>query len=97
MTRTNHHDIVIIGGGAAGIAAASSLLKRRASLDIAVVEPATEHCYQPGWTMVGGGVFNAPVTRRPMASVMPKMVEWVRQAAASFQPERNQVTLADGS
>ncbi len=78
------HDILVIGGGAAGIATASSLLKRRPSLDIAIVEPAEEHFYQPGWTMVGAGVFEAPSTRRTMASVMPKGVRWIRQAASSF-------------
>jgi sulfide:quinone oxidoreductase len=32
-----------------------------------------------------------------MASVMPRRAHWLRQAAASFQPENNQVTLADGT
>lgn len=97
MTRSLSHDVVIVGGGAAGIATAASMLKRRPSLDIAIVEPAEHHCYQPGWTMVGAGVFEAPVTRRPMASVIPKQAHWIRQAAASFQPEQNRLTLADGS
>lgn len=97
MARNSTHDIVIIGGGAGGIATAASLLKRRPLLDIAIVEPQTEHYYQPGWTMVGGGVFDAPVTCRPMASVMPERAHWIRRAAASFQPEANRVTLDDGS
>ncbi|MBQ94326.1 MAG: pyridine nucleotide-disulfide oxidoreductase [Actinobacteria bacterium] len=91
------HKVVVIGGGAAGIATAASLLKRRPGLDIAIVEPADTHAYQPGWTMVGGGIFEPEVTRRPMASVMPRGVEWIRAAAKSFQPDDNQVTLEDGS
>lgn len=91
------HSVVVIGGGAAGISTASSMLKRRPGLDIAIVEPSDTHAYQPGWTMVGGGVFDVATTIRPMASVMPKGVTWHRQAAGSFQPENNQVTLADGS
>jgi sulfide:quinone oxidoreductase len=94
---TTSHRIVVIGGGAAGIATAASILKRRPGLDIAIVEPAETHAYQPGWTMVGGGVFDVATTTRPMHSVMPKGVTWIKQAAASFQPENNQVTLADGS
>ena len=90
------HDVLVIGGGAAGIATAASLLKRRPSLDIAIVEPADYHYYQPGWTMVGNGLIDAPVTRRAMASVMPRGVTWIRQAAASFQPQDNQVTLEGG-
>ena len=97
MARSLNHEVVIIGGGSAGIATASSMLKRRPSLDIAIVEPSEDHYYQPGWTMVGGGVFDAPATHRTTASVMPKQAKWLKQAAASFQPESNQVTLADGT
>ncbi len=91
------HTIAIIGGGAAGIATAASLLKRRPDLDIAIIDAAEVHAYQPGWTMVGGGVFKPEVTVRPMASVMPKGVTWIRAAAKTFEPENNQVTLEDGS
>mgnify|MGYP001598789205 CR=1 FL=1 len=55
---TTHHQVVIVGGGAGGIAAASSLKKRDATLDLAIIEPANQHFYQPGWTMVGGGIFS---------------------------------------
>ncbi|MDZ4137352.1 MAG: FAD/NAD(P)-binding oxidoreductase [Erythrobacter sp.] len=91
------HTVVVIGGGAAGIAAAASMLRRRPGLDIAIVEPTDTHAYQPGWTMVGGGVFDLASTMRPMKSVIPKGAVWIKQAAASFQPDDNQVTLADGS
>lgn len=91
------HTVVVVGGGAAGIATAASLLKRRPGLDIAIIEPADTHAYQPGWTMVGGGVFKQEVTRRTMASVMPKGVTWLKIAVKSFQPDDNQVTLEDGS
>ena len=91
------HKVVVIGGGAAGIATAASLLKRRSNLDIAIVDPSGSHAYQPGWTMVGGGIFDVATTIRPMESVIPKGATWIQQAASSFQPDNNQVTLADGS
>lgn len=91
------YDVVIIGGGSAGIATAASLLKRRSALSIAVIEPAEAHYYQPGWTLVGAGVFTQNVTRRTMAQVMPDKVTWIRQAASGFAPELNEVILADGS
>ncbi len=91
------YDVVIVGGGSGGIATAASLLKRRASLAIAIVEPAEMHYYQPGWTLVGAGVFKPEVTGRPMARVMPDGVTWVRQAASGFSPESNEVILTDGS
>jgi sulfide:quinone oxidoreductase len=90
-------DVVIVGGGSAGIATAASLLKRGADLDIALVEPSDVHYYQPGWTLVGAGVFRPETTRRPMASVMPRGVDWIRQAAVSFATDDNLVHLADGT
>ena len=91
------HDVLIIGGGAAGISTASSILKRRGETDITIVEPKTEHYYQPGWTLVGGGVFNRKQTERPMDSLMPEGVKWIRSACAGFEPDRNQVVLEDGT
>ncbi|MDP3404246.1 MAG: FAD/NAD(P)-binding oxidoreductase [Brevundimonas sp.] len=90
-------DVVIVGGGSAGLAVAASLLERDRGLEIVVVEPRETHDYQPGWTMVGGGVFGVADTRRPEASVIPAGVRWIRGAVASFEPGRDQVTLEDGS
>lgn len=91
------YDVVIVGGGSAGIATAASLLKRNAGLNIAVIEPADVHYYQPGWTMVGAGVFSAGFTRRSEKSVMPHGVEWIKKAATGFAPEQNMISLDDGS
>ena len=52
-----HYQVLIIGGGQAGISVAAQLLRKRSSLDIAIVEPSGKHLYQPGLTLVGGGVF----------------------------------------
>lgn len=90
------HQIVIVGAGAAGIATASSLLTRYPGADIAIIDAAEVHYYQPGWTMVGGGIFNAEETKRAMASVMPRGVHWIKARVAAFEPERNAVMLDDG-
>ena len=92
-----HHDIVIVGGGAGGIATAASILKRDRKLSVAVIEPRDRHFYQPGWTMVGGGIFSKASTCREEAAVMPRGVQWIKGAVATFEPDRNQVTLEDGS
>ncbi|ENW43734.1 TIGR01244 family protein [Acinetobacter baumannii] len=87
------YSVVIVGAGAAGISVASSLLSREPHLDIVIIDPADTHYYQPGWTMVGGGIFKPQVTARPMASVIPSKVKWMKAAVAGFDPEHNQVIL----
>jgi sulfide:quinone oxidoreductase len=90
------YDVVVIGGGAAGIATAASILKRRGSVSIAIIEPRAEHYYQPGWTLVGGGVFKREQTWRQMGKLIPDGVKWIRAACAGFDPDHNQVVLEDG-
>lgn len=95
--RTLFHEVVIVGGGAGGIAAAASLLRRRPSLDIAIIEPRESHYYQPGWTLVGAGIFEPRQTLRPMAEVMPRGVTWLQSPASGFSPDSRSVHLAGGS
>ena len=86
-------DVVIVGAGAGGISVASSLKSRKPGLDIAVIDPADIHYYQPGWTMVGGGVFQAQQTAKTMGSLIPRGVHWIKAAVAAFEPENNAVIL----
>lgn len=87
------HDIVIVGGGAAGAAVAASLLRRKRDLDIAIIDPAETHYYQPGWTMVGGGIFRKEQTAKKMAAVLPRRVTWIKAAVAGFEPDANAVVI----
>jgi len=86
-------EVVIVGGGAAGISVASSLLSRKSDLNVAIVDPADVHYYQPGWTMVGGGIFDASTTAKTMGSLIPKGVHWIKSAVAAFEPKDNAVIL----
>ncbi|MDJ0822395.1 MAG: TIGR01244 family sulfur transferase [Paracoccaceae bacterium] len=86
-------DVVIVGGGAAGIAVSASLKSRKPGLSVALLDPADIHYYQPGWTMVGGGVFEAATTARTMASLIPQGVHWIKSAVAAFEPQNNAVIL----
>jgi sulfide:quinone oxidoreductase len=90
------HRIVIVGGGSAGISVAARL-RRKGQEDVAVIDPAATHYYQPLWTLVGGGRAPVESSAKPQASVMPKGVRWIRQAAVGVDPEAKEVTLDEGS
>lgn len=90
------HQIVIIGGGNAGLSVASKLLLKNSGLDIAVVDPATKHYYQPAWTLVGSGVFDIKKTEKNEADVMPKGVKWIKEKVTHFFPAQNYIQLESG-
>ena len=87
------YDVVIVGAGAAGISVAASLKARKPGLEVAIIDPADVHYYQPGWTMVGGGIFEAQDTVRTMGSLIPKGVHWLQSAVAAFEPTDDAVIL----
>jgi sulfide:quinone oxidoreductase len=91
----DHYDVVIVGAGAAGIAVASSLRARTRALSIAIIDPAQVHYYQPGWTLVGAGVFSQEETVRTTASLIPDEVTWIQAAVGNFEPAQNRVLLED--
>ncbi|MGH6834323.1 MAG: NAD(P)/FAD-dependent oxidoreductase [Methylocella sp.] len=72
------------------------MLKRRPDLDITVIEPQTKHYYQPGWTLVGAGIFRAADTERDEERVMPHRARWRKAAVAAFAPGTNEVILDNG-
>jgi sulfide:quinone oxidoreductase len=92
-----NHSVLIIGGGAAGITVAASLRRRRPGLDIALVEPSETHYYQAAFTLVGGGAYPLARTRRPTSRLIPPGVTWIRQPVTGIDPDRNRLTLADGT
>lgn len=92
-----HVRLAIVGGGTAGIAVAAAMRRRLAPADeIVLIEPAAEHYYQPGFTLVGGGVRPLAWTRRAEAELIPAGVTWLRERAIALDPERDRVELADG-
>jgi sulfide:quinone oxidoreductase len=93
---SRHHQVVIVGGGCAGITVANLLLQQRPGIEIAILEPSADHDYQPGWTLVGGGIMALEQTRRDEASLIPTGVTWIQAAATGFDPTANAVSTSSG-
>ena len=91
-----HHTILIVGGGAAGVAVANTYRRQDKEIDIAIIEPAEKHYYQPGFTVIGGGAYTMKETTKNEADLIHPSVTWIKEYADSFQPESNTVTLRSG-
>lgn len=89
------HRIVVIGGGNAGLSVAARL-RNAGQGDVAIIEPRTEHYYQPLWTLVGGGRAPRRESVRPQAQVMPQGVAWVKDSVSEIEPDERTVKLASG-
>lgn len=87
--------VLIIGGGTAGIMTAAQLLKDK-NFNVSLLEPAEYHYYQPAWTLVGANAYDFEKTRKPMASIMPNGVNWIKEFASKFHPENNTVETKSG-
>jgi sulfide:quinone oxidoreductase len=93
---SEHHAIVIVGGGTAGITVAARLLNADPTLDVAIIEPAAKHYYQPLWTLVGGGIYPREESERDEADLIPPGATWIQDHAETFEPESNRVRTRGG-
>jgi sulfide:quinone oxidoreductase len=92
----SHYQILIIGGGQAGLSVSARLLAKNSALEIGIVEPSERHYYQPGLTLVGGGVFTLNQIIRSEADFIPSKVTWIKDSAEKFDPDNNLVALKSG-
>lgn len=91
MKQKTHYQVLIIGGGTAGIMTAAQLIKQKNITDIAIIEPASIHYYQPAWTLVGGGTYDYRKTGRPMAEVIPQHANWIMDKVTGLDSKNNTV------
>lgn len=95
---TPSRQLVILGAGTAGTMMAWLLLPRLPDgWQITVVDPSTEHIYQPGLLFVPFGTYTADSILRPRRSTLPPEVPWVQRAVKSVDSEAKVVVLDDDS
>jgi len=89
--------ILIVGGGLSGVATAALLMRTLENPDITILEPNPKSVsYQPGQTLVGGGVWTNADTEYMTADFMPDGVKWIQEKAVEFDPEKNTVKTDKG-
>lgn len=91
-----HYQVVIVGAGSAGLTVASQLMNTPNPPQVAIIDPAEKHYYQPLWTLIGAGVFPREESERDQADFIPYGATWIREYVDSFQPKKNALTLKDG-
>ena len=63
--------------------------------DIVVINPQSMHAYQPGWTMVGGGIYDIKKTLKPNNQVFPKNVNIIKESCVHIDAQ-NSTVVTDG-
>lgn len=97
FTDVNHkYKLLIVGGGSGGCTMAAKFAKRFKKGEIAVIEPTDTHYYQPMFTLVGGGIKKLSECGKPMRTVLPDKVKWIKGSVTEFKPHNNSVTLLNG-
>lgn len=86
--------IVIVGAGTTGIMLANKLTKF--GHQVTVVDPTTDHYYQPGFLFVPFGRYKISQIRRPLAKLLRKRVTRKIAKVAGVQAVTNQLTLDNG-
>ncbi|KAG0325299.1 hypothetical protein BGZ99_000815 [Dissophora globulifera] len=94
--KASSYKVVVVGGGAGGLSVASTLSETLGNNAVAVIDPSDVHYYQPLWTFVGAGLKTFDESKMPMSEVMPEKAQWIKNSVASFSPNKNTVTLANG-
>ncbi len=89
----NKH-VVIIGAGTTGVMLANRLIK--SGHDVTIIDPTTEHYYQPGFLFVPFGRYKLSQLHRPLAGLLRKGIKHLQDKVIKVHAADKKVTLESG-
>ncbi|MCK6424041.1 MAG: NAD(P)/FAD-dependent oxidoreductase [Burkholderiaceae bacterium] len=95
-TQRSSARIVIAGAGAAGLTAASRLSAQLQGASITLIDARKEHFYQPGFTLVAGGIKPSSYVVSSTRDYLPQGVTLIEEAVAEFDPVGRKVVTDKG-
>ncbi|CAI2352388.1 unnamed protein product [Caenorhabditis sp. 36 PRJEB53466] len=81
VVQAQHFKLLVVGGGAGGLGVASKFARKLPPGSVAVIEPRENHYYQPGFTLVGGGLMTLAANRRKQSDLIPKNATLIKDKA----------------
>jgi sulfide:quinone oxidoreductase len=88
--------LVVLGAGTAGTMVANRMRSRLPDdWEIAIVDPAERHLYQPGLLFLPFGAHDEPKMTRPRARTLQSGVRWYRAAVTAVDARQRVVRLSD--
>ncbi len=94
--RVRSAKIVVAGGSIGGLTVAARLLRAVPGANITVIEPREVHHYQPGYTLVGAGVYDREEVLFDQKSLFLPGMKWVKDYVEAFEPDHNRVITRKG-
>lgn len=88
--------IVIVGAGTGGLTTAAKLTQWLDGATITIVDGNAKHYYQPGYTLIGCGVYKPEDVVQKNADFIPDNVNWIKEMVAEYDPEANSIITESG-
>ncbi|TMS35560.1 hypothetical protein L596_002938 [Steinernema carpocapsae] len=90
------YKLLVVGGGASGCAVSHHFAKILPKNQVAVVDPSKKHYYQPGFTLVGGGLMNFDSLVREEKDMIHPNSTWINAGVKRFLPKENKIQTTEG-
>lgn len=88
--------VVIVGGGSGALMVLARLRRALSKPDITIIAPNDKHVYQPGQIFVAAGEYAPEDIIFDNTGYIGEDVTWIKDEAASFDPDSNKITTKGG-